>query len=526
MSELPASWVMVSLGEIGTVGSSRRVRQEDWQAAGVPFYRAREIAVLSREGKVENELFISRELFKRLSTEGLIPEAGDLMITGVGTIGVPYVVKKTEEFYFKDASVLIFKNRHRIVPEYLYYFFTSEGCRRQIHAGSKGTTVDTFTIIRANELPIPLPPLAEQKRIVAKIEELFSELEAGEESLRLARRQLGVYRQSLLKQAFEGHLTAKWRTQNPAKLESPAQLLARIQSARQAHYKQQLGEWERAVSSWMKAGQKGKRPTKPSEPAIFEPKDFAEDVTVPDCWAIEQIGNCPTDSLIGLVRSADEQTVGPSGFSYIKMDRVDMGGSVDIAPEVFVACTANEVERFALRKGDILFNTRNSVELVGKVGIVRRDPESPTVYNNNLMRIRLPECLDPVFVGLQLCAQPFRQRMERVKKATTSVAAVYAKDFWPLPLAVCSLSEQQEIVRLLDEQFEVIERNEREIDGALRQSDALRQAILQKAFTGRLVPQSPSDEPASELLARLQQKVTVAPKRTRQRPALIAELRE
>lgn len=72
-----------------------------------------------------------------------------------------------------------------------------------------------------------------------------------------------------------------------------------------------------------------------------------------------------------------------------------------------------------------------------------------------------------------------------------------------LPVPLCSLPEQQEIVRLLDEQFEVIERNEREIDGALRKSEALRQAILKKAFTGRLVPQSPADEPASALLARL-----------------------
>ena len=75
--------------------------------------------------------------------------------------------------------------------------------------------------------------------------------------------------------------------------------------------------------------------------------------------------------------------------------------------------------------------------------------------------------------------------------------------FSALPFVRCSLLEQQEIVRLLDEQFEVIEQNEREIDAALKQSEALRQAILKKAFTGRLVPQDPSDEPASELLARL-----------------------
>jgi len=75
-----------------------------------------------------------------------------------------------------------------------------------------------------------------------------------------------------------------------------------------------------------------------------------------------------------------------------------------------------------------------------------------------------------------------------------------------------SFPEQQEIVRLLDEQFEVIERNERELDGALRQSEALRQSILKKAFTGRLVSQSPADEPASALLTRLRAEREANPK--------------
>lgn len=74
-----------------------------------------------------------------------------------------------------------------------------------------------------------------------------------------------------------------------------------------------------------------------------------------------------------------------------------------------------------------------------------------------------------------------------------------------------TLPEQQEIVRLLDEQFEVIERNEREIDAALKRSEALRQAILHRAFTGRLVPQDPADEPASQLLARLRAERAAAP---------------
>ena len=190
------------------------------------------------------------------------------------------------------------------------------------------------------------------------------------------------------------------------------------------------------------------------------------------------------------------------------MDRVDMLGNVDLRADVFVTCTEDEIERFQLREGDILFNTRNSVELVGKTAVLRRDPTVPTVYNNNLMRIRLPDCLDPTFIGLQLCAKPFRQRMEQVKKATTSVAAIYGKDFWPLAITFPSLPEQQEIVRLLDEQFTVIEQNEREIDAALKRSAALRQSILKKAFTGQIVPQDPTDEPASALLERIREERT------------------
>ncbi|MGK3148670.1 hypothetical protein WAU26_21205, partial [Xanthomonas phaseoli pv. dieffenbachiae] len=97
--EVPTNWAWTRLGELGLVGSSSRVHQKDWQTSGIPFYRAREIVRLSKDGFVENELFISEALYQELSTGESAPKVGDIMLTGVGTIGVPYRVQKTDRFY-------------------------------------------------------------------------------------------------------------------------------------------------------------------------------------------------------------------------------------------------------------------------------------------------------------------------------------------------------------------------------------------------------------------------------------------
>jgi type I restriction enzyme S subunit len=171
--ELPPGWEWGYLGEIGIVASSRRVLQKDWQGSGIPFYRAREIVKLSQVGAVNNSLFISKELFLSFKSKGFVPEIDDIMLTGVGTIGVPYVVQSNEGFYFKDASVLIFKNVFSLYPWYLCYFMKSPLWNRHIHKNSMGTTVHTLTIQRSNQVLVPIPPLAEQKRIVTKVNELM-----------------------------------------------------------------------------------------------------------------------------------------------------------------------------------------------------------------------------------------------------------------------------------------------------------------------------------------------------------------
>ena len=179
--ELPNSWRWCRLNDLGIIGSSSRVHQKDWQTDGVPFYRAREIVKLSRFGHVDNNLFITEELFEKFKENGSVPENNDIMITGVGTIGIPYVVNEQDRFYFKDASVLIFKNIFNLFSEYLNLFFSSQYWMTEIHKDSMGTTVHTLTISRAKIVPAIFPPLEEQKEIVKVVETLFKEVEQLEQ---------------------------------------------------------------------------------------------------------------------------------------------------------------------------------------------------------------------------------------------------------------------------------------------------------------------------------------------------------
>ena len=170
--DIPESWKWVRWGEIVNIVSARRVHQSDWKTKGVPFYRAREIAKLADNGFVNNELFISEELYEEFSKTGF-PSSGDLMVTAVGTLGKCYIVKDSDKFYYKDASVICLENYAHLFPKYLRFIMDSEMLKNQIRSNSGGTTVATLTMVRMEQYMFPLPPLAEQKRIVAKLEELL-----------------------------------------------------------------------------------------------------------------------------------------------------------------------------------------------------------------------------------------------------------------------------------------------------------------------------------------------------------------
>jgi type I restriction enzyme S subunit len=360
-------------------------------------------------------------------------------------------------------------NTHVVWPDpeqanlkFLWYLLNDE--QFWIRSGS----AQPFVAVRKTfEKEIFLPPLSEQRRIVAEIEKQFTRLEAGVAALRRVQSNLKRYRAAVLKAACEGKLVPTEaelaKTGNrKVKFETGEELLARI-------LKEHRAKWD------------GKGRYKE---AILP--DISNLQSATEGWTWASIDQLAAATMIGLDRGRAQQSDdATSGVPYIKMNNVTMDGRVFCDNLVYVPASREEATRFAVQDGDILFNTRNSQELVGKVGIIR-NPPAGAIYNNNLMRIRLAGGVSPVFVTLQMCSHEFRRRMELVKKATTNVAAVYAKDLLPLAIALPPLAEQTRIVAEVERRLSVVEELEAVVFANLQRATRLRQSILQKAFEGKL----------------------------------------
>ena len=164
-------WRIVPLGEICEVCSTRRVHESDWTDSDVPFYRARELVALN-EGRSITPLHISEKLYNELIASSGAIRPGDLLVTGVGSIGVPYLVKENDRFYFKDGNIIWFKNRGEIWPDYFLHAFRSDHIQKQIMEMACVGTVGSYTITNGKRTLIALPPLDEQKRIVAILDSI------------------------------------------------------------------------------------------------------------------------------------------------------------------------------------------------------------------------------------------------------------------------------------------------------------------------------------------------------------------
>lgn len=208
---IPKNWKWVRMDSIFNIHSSIRIHQSDWKTSGVPFFRGRELVKLARDGDVDPEIFITKELYEENKRKGGVPQKDDILVSAVGTIGKVYIVKADKPFYYKDAYVLCFDNIGNMTPRFIKYAIEAPCINDVIMRGSMGTTVAQLTIDKAKNLLLPLPPLAEQKRIVEKIDELMArvaDLEQLADALASLKKAFpDDIKASLLQAAMQGKLT-------------------------------------------------------------------------------------------------------------------------------------------------------------------------------------------------------------------------------------------------------------------------------------------------------------------------------
>lgn len=339
-----------------------------------------------------------------------------------------------------------------------------------------GTTRLKLTQASMKDLPLRVPPIREQERIVEKIETLFAELDKGEESLRQVQTLLARYRQSVLKAAVTGELTADWRAERAGKLEHGRDLLERILQTRR--------------ETWEGRG-RYKQPVQPADELPSLPQGWV--------WAT-------VDQVVAVFRNGLSKKPGsePSRFPILRISAT-RPLSVDIADvRYYPASDDSEVAASWVEKGDLLFTRYSgSTHFVGVCGQMRGD--EPVLHPDKLIKARAIDMdgLDIDFLEIAWNAGETRRHIASKIKTTSGQQGVAGADIKAAPFPLPPPEEQGLISRLVWEALDRVRELQSHCEAELARSSALRQSILKDAFSGRLVPQDAHDEPASELLARI-----------------------
>jgi type I restriction enzyme, S subunit len=385
-------------------------------------------------------------------------------------------------FGFGSTEFHVLRPTIAVLPEFIYYFVRQESYRRAAESemtGSVGQKRVPVEFLKNTELR--LPPIAEQKRIVAKIEELFARVDASRERLSKTAFILERFRQSVLAAACSGRLTEDWRKNNP-----PGGVAVIIEAIRR-----------RRESQAHSVVQKEKLRE------IYEKAEEGDASELPESWRFATLNMLCTSFDYGT--SAKSQ---PSGkVPVLRMGNVQRG-EIDWTDLVFTS-DSKEIRQYSLQPNTVLFNRTNSPELVGKTALYRG--ERPAIFAGYLIRIaHLPE-LDPQYLNLCLNTKYAREFCSRAKTDGVSQSNINAQKLGAFEVPFCPLTEQLEIVRRVESLFKLADTIEKRVEVATKRAEKLTQAILARAFRGELVPteaelarrEGREYEPASALLSHI-----------------------
>jgi len=490
-SDLPKNWERVTIGELCDLKNGYAFKPSDWSAKGLPIVR---IQNLNNPNATFNHYM--GDLRDRF-----IIEDGDLLFAWSGTPGTSFGAH-----IWRGGKAALNQHIFRIdfdesiINKNYFMLAINQKLNSLIQRAHGGVGLRHVTKGKFEETLIELPPFKEQRRIATKIDTLFSELEKGIEALKTAREQLKVYRQALLKHAFEGKLTANWREENIDKLESTVQLLARIRQERQTRYEQQSQGWNSAVSDWERNGKIGKKPSKPRK------LDSATELLTgllerPEGWSSLSVGQLNAEIFDGPFGSnLKGGDYVDSGVRVIRLENIGYLSFIGDKHSYITDEKYLSLIRHTVHAGDLIFSSFITEGI--KVAILPEDIQR-AVNKADCFCIRLhgTTMRNDFLAAFLSCRSAYKQIEADIHGVgRPRINTSQLKGF---VVPVCSPDEQDEIMRQIEKKFSVLERFEVTISEELDRIEIVRQSILKKAFSGQLVPQDPNDEPAAVLLERI-----------------------
>jgi type I restriction enzyme S subunit len=343
-------------------------------------------------------------------------------------------------------------------PRFLFWFVNWQRFTSWLIPLQRGNSPPAVLDRDIKALPIPVPPtMEEQRRIVARIDELFAEIAEGEAALARARQDLDTWRRSLLKAAVTGELTSDWREANPS-VGSGADIVSRIRRLPNEGGRRRASQGKLTVD----------RESLPQLPASW-------------VWApLGELG----EIVGGVTVDKKRAPADPVEVPYLRVANVQRG-LLDLTEVKTIRVERSVAARLALRGGDILLNEGGDRDKIGR-GCVWREELPTCIHQNHVFRVRLRSAeLNPLFISHYANEMGRRFFMEKGKQ-TTNLASISLTKISELPVPVPPAAEVNEIMRRLATLMESEVDNESYVNTALESVKALKQSVLKAAFEGRL----------------------------------------
>lgn len=441
LHSLPKGWVWTRLKEIAEIipGQSPPSSTYNESENGLPFY----------QGKIEfGNMYPTPR--KWCSAPKKIAERGDVLISVRAPVGSTNICPSKSCIGRGLAAVRSLGSIQTIFILYLMRTFEDILSRK-----GTGTTFNAITGDRLKNFEIPLPPLPEQHRIVAKIEEVFSNLDVGVEALKKIKEQLKRYRQAVLKYAFEGKLTADWRQR------------VLNDELRIPNEKDNLSKFK------------------------IDNSDLPE-LPKGGLWI-------KFENILEKVEKVNPKSEPNKQFIYLDIASIDNSLKKITSPKKYFGIEAPSRARQLVKSGDILFSTvRTYLKNIAFVD----EKYHNQIASTGFCVIRPKEKINKKYIFYLVQTDSFLNPLNEIQRGT-SYPAVRNSDVFSQIVPILQENEQNKIVEEIERRFSIADEIEKVVDYSLKQSGRLKKSILKKAFEGKLVPQDPNDEPAGRLLEQI-----------------------